>query len=148
MVWKPNVTVASVLERDGRFLLVEERTRKGRRFNQPAGHLEEGESLADASVRETLEETAHAFRPDALVGVYSWRYPETGVTYLRFAFTGPVTGHDPEQPLDKGILRAVWLTVDEIRAGRERHRSPLVMRCVEDYLAGRRYPLDLISHLG
>jgi ADP-ribose pyrophosphatase YjhB (NUDIX family) len=73
MVWKPNVTVASVLERDGRFLLVEERTRKGRRFNQPAGHLEEGESLADASVRETREETAHAFRPDALVGVYSWR---------------------------------------------------------------------------
>ncbi|MFZ5558450.1 MAG: NUDIX hydrolase [Pseudomonadota bacterium] len=148
MVWKPNVTVASVLERDGRFLLVEERTRKGRRFNQPAGHLEEGESLSGAAVRETLEETAYAFSPDALVGVYSWRYPETGITYLRFAFTGPVTGHDPAQPLDKGILRAVWLTPDEIRASHARHRSPLVMRCVEDYLAGRRYPLDLITHCG
>lgn len=147
MVWKPNVTVASVLEQGGRFLLVEERTRKGRRFNQPAGHLEEGESLPAAAVRETLEETAHAFAPEALVGVYSWRYPEGGVTYLRFAFTGPVTGHDPAQPLDKGILRAVWLTVDEIRERAERHRSPLVMRCIDDFLAGRRYPLDLIRHL-
>lgn len=147
MVWKPNVTVASVIEQGGRFLLVEERTRKGRRFNQPAGHLEEGESLPEAAVRETLEETAHAFAPDALVGVYSWRYPGTGVTYLRFAFTGPVTGHDPQQPLDKGILRAVWLTVDEIRERAERHRSPLVLRCVEDYLAGRRFPLELIHHV-
>lgn len=148
MVWKPNVTVAAVVEQDGRFLLVEERTRKGRRFNQPAGHLEPHETLMEAVARETLEETGYRFAPQWLLGVYRWHYAETGTTYLRFAFCGAVTGHEPERPLDRGIVRAAWLAPEEIRASRDRHRSPLVLRCLEDYLAGRRYPLDVLTHLG
>ena len=148
MIWKPNVTVAAVVERDGRFLLVEEETGDGIRFNQPAGHLDEGESLLQAVARETLEETAYHFVPRFLVGVYQWRRPAGDVTYLRFAFGGVVTGHEPQRPLDEGILRTWWFTGAELAARSERHRSPLVARCVEDYLAGRRYPLDLITHFG
>ncbi|NTV10269.1 MAG: NUDIX hydrolase [Zoogloea sp.] len=144
--WKPNVTVACVVEREGRFLLVEEETDDGLRFNQPAGHLDEGESLLQATVREALEETAHHFRPQFLVGIYQWPRPAGDITYLRFTFGGEVTGFDPERKLDDGIVRAVWMTPDEIRATRERHRSPLILQCVEDYLAGRRYPLELIRH--
>jgi 8-oxo-dGTP pyrophosphatase MutT (NUDIX family) len=146
MIWKPNVTVAAVVERDGRFLLVEEQTDDGVRFNQPAGHLDQGESLLQAVAREALEETAHHFVPRFLVGIYQWPRPAGDVTYLRFAFGGEVTGFDPVRPLDRGILRALWLTPGEIEACRERHRSPLVMQCVADYLAGRRYELDLIKH--
>ena len=146
MVWKPNVTVAAVVERHGRFLLVEEETGRGRLFNQPAGHLDAGESLISAVGREALEETAHAFEPTALLGIYQYRSDADGVTYLRFAFTGRITAHDPERALDHGIIRAVWLTPDEIRLEAARHRSPLVMRCVEDYLSGRRYPLELLCH--
>lgn len=145
MVWKPNVTVAAVLERDGRFLLVEEHTADGLRFNQPAGHLERGESLVEAAVRETLEETAHRFRPTALVGVYRWTVPGRDLTYLRFAFTGEVLGHEPGRALDEGIVRAVWLDPAAIDAEAARHRSPLVRRCIDDYRAGRRYPLDLLT---
>ena len=144
MIWKPNVTVAAVVERDGRFLLVEEDTGHGRRFNQPAGHLEPGESLTDAVVRETLEETAHAFKPSALLGVYQYHHPEDDVTYLRFAFTGEITAHHADRALDVGIVRAAWLAPEDIRRETARHRSPLVMRCIEDYLAGRRYPLDVL----
>lgn len=146
MIWKPNVTVAAVIERHGKFLLVEEETEDGPLFNQPAGHWEPGETLVEGVIRETREETAHAFTPQWLLGIYSWHHPLKDITYLRFAFTGEVGAHDPHQELDTGIIRAVWLTPDEIRATRERHRSPLIMQCVEDYLAGRRYPLDLISH--
>ncbi len=146
MIWKPNVTVAAVLEQDGKFLLVEEETADGIRFNQPAGHLEPDESLPQGAMRETLEESGYSFRPEWLVGIYRWRHPEKDVTYLRFAFTGPLTGHDPERPLDSGILRAAWFSLDEIRACSPRHRSPLVLRCVEDYLAGSRYPLDILTH--
>lgn len=146
MVWKPSVTVAAVLEQDGRFLLVEEETHQGLCFNQPAGHLEPAESILAGAVRETLEETAYTFRPESLVGVYRWHSDHAQTTYLRFAFTGSVTGHDPARTLDDGIVRAVWLTPEEIRASRPRHRSPLVLRCVEDYLAGRRFPLDLLVH--
>jgi ADP-ribose pyrophosphatase YjhB (NUDIX family) len=146
MIWKPNVTVAAVVERDGRFLLVEEDTDHGRRFNQPAGHLEPGESLTDAVVRETLEETAHAFKPNGLLGVYQYHHPGDDVTYLRFAFTGEITAHDPGRALDDGIVRAAWLAPEDIRRESARHRSPLVMRCIEDYLAGRRYPLDVLYH--
>lgn len=146
MVWKPSVTVAAVVEQDGRFLVVEERTGRGKRFNQPAGHLEPDESLVDAAAREALEETAYTFVPEYLVGVYRWHYAPRGTTYLRFAFGGHITGHDPLRPLDKGIVRAVWLTLHELKACAERHRSPLVLRCAEDYLAGRRYPLDLLTH--
>ena len=145
MVWKPNVTVAGVIERDGRFLLVEEDTDEGVRFNQPAGHLECNESLVDAVVREVREETRYDFRPDCLIGVYSWRHPHKDVTYLRFAFGGEIVGVDPERQLDAGIIAPRWLTPDEIRANVAQHRSPLIVRCVEDHLAGKRYPLDLLT---
>ena len=147
-VWKPNVTVAAVVERDGRFLLVEEETARGRLFNQPAGHLEPGESLLDAVAREALEETAYTFKPTALLGVYQYPSQADGVTYLRFAFAGEITGHDPARRLDEGIVRAAWLAPDEIRRDAARHRSPLVVRCVEDYLAGRRYPLEVLYDAG
>lgn len=147
-IWKPNVTVAALVERAGRFLLVEEETDDGIRFNQPAGHLDEGESLVDACAREALEETAWHFRPTALVGVYQWPRPAGDITYLRFAFAGELGEEAVGRPLDAGILRAVWLTPAEIEAARERHRSPLVWQCVADYLAGRRFPLDLIRHYG
>ena len=146
MIWKPNVTVAAVVEREGRFLLIEEETSRGRLFNQPAGHLEPGESLAEAAAREALEESAYSFRPTALVGVYQYRSAAEKVTYLRFAFAGEVTGHDPHRALDSGIVRAVWVTPDEARRERTRHRSPLVMRCIDDYLAGCRYPLSMLYH--
>jgi 8-oxo-dGTP pyrophosphatase MutT (NUDIX family) len=144
--WKPNVTVAAVIERDGRFLLVEEETDAGLRLNQPAGHLEAGESLVAAAARETLEETAHRFAPRYLVGIYQWPRPQGDITYLRFAFGGDLLGEVADAELDDGIVRALWLTPDEIRASRERHRSPLIVQCVEDWLAGRRYELDLIRH--
>ena len=145
-IWKPNVTVAAVVERDGRFLLVEEETEDGLRFNQPAGHLDRGESLVAAVAREALEETAHHFRPESLVGIYQWPRTAGDITYLRFAFAGTVTGFEPARPLDTPIVRAVWLSLDELRASRERHRSPLILQCCEDYVAGRRYPLELIRH--
>ncbi|MDB5790800.1 MAG: hydrolase [Massilia sp.] len=146
-IWKPSVTVAAIVERDGRFLLVEEETSDGICFNQPAGHLDPNESLEHAVVRETLEETAHDFTPTSLVGVYMSRYvsSRTGeeVTYFRFAFTGDL-GAAYDQPLDDGILRTVWMTYQELTACRDRHRSPLVLQCVDDYLAGKRAPLSLL----
>ena len=147
-IWKPNVTVAALMERDGQFLLVEEETTEGIRFNQPAGHLDEGESLVAACTREAMEETAHEFVPTELVGVYQWPRPQGDITYLRFAFAGKVGAHETARQLDTGILRAVWMTPAEIAACAERHRSPLVLQCVQDYLAGRRFPLDLIRHYG
>ena len=147
--WSPSVTVAAIVESEGRFLLVEEHTPEGLRLNNPAGHLDPGESPLQGVVRETLEETARAFTPDALVGVYLSRFarPATGedVTYLRFAYCGRVGEPMPGRALDTGIVRTLWLTPDELRASSDRHRSPLVLRCVEDHLAGRRYPLDLLT---
>lgn len=147
-IWTPSVTVAAVIERQGRFLLVEEETSDGVRFNQPAGHLDPLESLEQAVVRETLEETAHDFTPTALIGMYMSRYVSArtnrDVTYLRFTFAGTV-GKQHEQALDTGILRALWLTYDEIVACQATHRSPLVLRCVDDYLAGVRAPLSLLQ---
>ena len=145
-VWKPNVTVASVIERAGRFLVVEEETADGLRFNQPAGHLEAGESLVAAAARETLEESAHSFVPEYVVGSYQWPVPQGGITYLRFAFGGTVGAEEAGRTLDAGIVRAVWMTRDELHGCRERHRSPLVLQCVDDWIAGRRYALDLIRH--
>ena len=146
MIWKPNVTVAAVIERDGKFLLVEEHTSQGLLLNQPAGHLESSESLLAAAARETLEESAYTFEPQHLLGIYRWHAPASDTTYLRFAFTGRILAHDAERTLDDGIVRAVWMSPDEIRASASRHRSPLILRCVEDYLAGKRYPLELITH--
>ncbi|MGZ8256597.1 MAG: NUDIX hydrolase [Gallionella sp.] len=145
-IWKPHVTVAAIIERDGKFLLVEEETLQGVRFNQPAGHLEAHESLLDAAVRETLEESAYHFVPQHLTGIYRWHAAESNRTYLRFAFTGELAGFEENRALDTGIIRALWLSLDEIRACQARHRSPLVLRCIEDYLAGHRYPLELITH--
>ncbi len=147
-IWKPHVTVAALMERDGQFLLVEEETAEGIRFNQPAGHLDAGESLVAACTREALEETAHEFVPTELVGIYQWPRPQGDITYLRFAFAGKVGARETARQLDTGILRAVWMTPAEIAACAERHRSPLVLQCVQDYLAGRRFPLDLIRHYG
>lgn len=146
-IWKPNVTVAAVIEADGRFLLVEESIRGQLVLNQPAGHLEENESLIDAVIRETIEESAWSFSPQALCGVYLWRKPASPTTYLRATFTGEATAHDPHRRLDDGIVRAVWLTVAELHAAQERWRSPLVGRAVTDYLTGERYPLTLLKTL-
>lgn len=146
VIWKPDVTVAAVIERDGRFLLIEEETDAGLRLNQPAGHWEPHESLIAATRRETLEESAYHFTPQALVGVYRYRYAPKNMTFLRFAFCGETAGHEPDRVLDDGIVRAVWLTPDEVRTGAAHHRTPLVVRCMEDYLAGRRYPLELLTH--
>ena len=147
-VWKPNVTVAAVIERNGRFLLVEEETPEGIRINQPAGHLDPGETPVDGAIRETLEETACVFVPSALLGIYMARSASVReaapVTYLRFAFIGTVGEAEPGRPLDTGILRTHWLTADEVRARHAAHRSPLVMKCIDDYLAGQRYPLSLV----
>ncbi len=145
-VWKPAVTVAAVIERDGKFLLVEERDGPELVLNQPAGHWEDGETLQAACARETSEESAYEFMPTALVGIYRWRPPPSATTYLRFAFTGRVGERDLNRTLDAGIVRTVWLTLQEIQATQSQHRSPLVLRCVEDYVAGARFSLDLLTH--
>jgi len=144
MPWTPHITVAAVAERDGRFLVVEEEADGAVVFNQPAGHLEPGETLIDAVVREVLEETAWEFEPEGLLGVYL--YPTPTVDYLRFCFAGRATVHHPDRALDRGILRAPWLTREEI-AATGRMRSPLVLQCIDDYLAGHRYPADLVRHV-
>lgn len=147
--WKPSVTVAAIIERDGRYLLVEEHTPEGLKLNNPAGHLDPGESPQQGVEREALEETACVFTPDRLVGVYLSRFqrPASGedVTYVRFAFGGTVGEPDPTRALDDGIVRTLWMTLEEVRASRERHRSGLVLRCIEDHAAGRRLPLDAIT---
>ena len=150
--WNPSVTVAAVIERvvegESRFLLVEEDTAEGLKLNNPAGHLEEGESPEQGVRREVLEETTCVFSPQCLVGVYLSRFqrPATGedVTYLRLAYGGTVGEPDPTRRLDEGIVRALWMSLPELRASRERHRSALVLTCIEDYLAGRRHPLSLV----
>ena len=146
MILKPTITVAAVVEQDGKFLLVEEHTDEGAVLNQPAGHLEADETLLEGVVRETLEETAYHFQPEFLLGVYRWRSPGSLITYLRFAFTGRTVGFDGQRKLDQEIIRTVWMSEAEIREQAHRHRSPLVLRCVQDYLAGRRYPLDILIH--
>ncbi len=151
--WKPSVTVAAIIERGGRFLLVEEHTQDGLRLNNPAGHLDPGESTIQACARETLEETAFHFKPDALVGIYMSRFERQvagqdkalDITYMRFAFCGTLGDEVIGQALDEGIVRTLWLSPDEIRACVPVHRSPLLLTCMEDYLAGKRYPLDILT---
>ena len=148
MRWKPNVTVAALIQReDGRYLIVEEDTVDGRRFNQPAGHLEKGESLLEAVKREVLEETGYEFEPQGLVGIYLADQVSSEVTYLRFSFFGKALQHRPDLPLDKGIVAALWLTAEEISSCAERHRSPLVMRSLQDWQAGARFPLEVLHRV-
>lgn len=147
--WKPNVTVAAIVQRQERFLLVEEHTRDGLRLNTPAGHLDPAETPLQACVREVLEEAAYDFTPTALVGVYMNRFVRTrtgsDITYLRFAFTGDLGQHHAGQLLDEGIVRTVWLTYEELRASADLHRSPVVLQSIDDYLAGRRFDLNLVQ---
>ncbi len=150
--WKPSATVAAIIEHQGKFLLVEEHTPEGLRLNNPAGHLDEGESLVDGCAREALEETMHAFTPTHLLGVYLSRFQRQAsadqaledITYLRFAFCGTLGALQAGRSLDTGIVRTLWLSPQEVRDSVERHRSPLILLCMEDYLRGQRYPLSLI----
>ena len=144
---RPVTTVATIVVHDGAFLLVEEETRDGVRFNQPAGHLEAGETLVAAATRETLEETGYHVVPTALIGIYRWQAPVTGATFIRFAFAADLLSHEPHRTLDEGILRAFWLSYDDLVASRDQHRSPLVLRCVDDFRAGVRRPLDFVTEL-
>jgi len=147
MTWKPNTTVAAIVEQNGQFLLVEEDTADGVRINQPAGHLEQDETLLEAVIRETFEESAYRFTPEALLGVYHWQRPARDITYLRFAYIGSVSHQDPLQKLDDGIIRTVWMTLEEVRANSAILRSPQVLTCIEHYLAGQRFPLNVVTHI-
>ncbi|MSP86191.1 MAG: NUDIX hydrolase [Methylotenera sp.] len=147
MQWMPHATVAAIVEDQGKFLLVEEMTERGNRFNQPAGHLEDNEKLIDAVIRETLEETAYSFKPESLLGVYHWKHEHNDTTYLRFAYIGSVSNYQPNLALDEGIVRTVWMTVEEMRRNALRMRSPQVLKCVEDYLTGQQFPLSVVTHL-
>jgi 8-oxo-dGTP pyrophosphatase MutT (NUDIX family) len=145
MSWKPDITVAAIVETDGRFLIVEERINGQRVFNQPAGHVEHREDFLAAVVRETLEETAWHFQPEWLLGVYSWRAPTGGRSTLRFAYTGRVLRHEPQRHLDTPVIAAHWLTRAELLDPARQLRTPLVLNCIDDYLAGRRLPLTAIN---
>ena len=145
MRWKPNVTVAAIVERDQKFLLVEENADNHIVFNQPAGHLEKDESLIGAVKREVLEETAWEFIPRAIVGFYMYPDQHSDITYLRLCFSGTCENHHPEQALDDGIIQAVWLNKEEIKENEDKMRSPMVTQCIDDYLSGKKYPLDLIN---
>jgi 8-oxo-dGTP pyrophosphatase MutT (NUDIX family) len=147
MPLKSRITVAAVLEQDGRFLMVEELIDGRSLLNQPAGHLEDAESVAAAVVREVREETAWEFDPQALVGIYRWRQVDSGDTFFRFCFTGRLLRHHAGQALDPDITRTLWLTAGQLAGAAGRHRSPLVSRCLGDYLKGCRYPLDILSDL-
>ncbi len=146
-IWKPHTTVAAMIEKEHRFLLVEERILGKQVYNQPAGHLEPGESLLQAVIRETQEETARDFTPEYISGIYRWDQPETKRCFIRVTFAGQCDNHQADRMLDDGIIQALWLTRDEISARAEKLRSPMVLRCIDDYLAGKRYPLELITDI-
>lgn len=145
--WRPRVTVACVVADGDRYLMVEEEVRGHLAYNQPAGHLDDGESLAVAAVRETLEETGWTVELQHLIGMHQWRSPEHGETVLRFSFAARAISHDPLRPLDTGIHRALWLTRSEIAALGDRLRSPLVLMSIDAWLGGQRLPLDTLQYV-
>ena len=150
--WNPSVTVAAIVEKNGLYLLIEEHTQEGLRLNNPAGHLDPGESLIEACARECLEETAHPFQPKQLVGIYQSRFhraakdghPAEEITYVRFAFTGVLGEHEVNRALDDGIVRTLWMSIEEMQATQSRHRSRLLLRCAQDHARGQRFPLDTV----
>ena len=145
MQWKPNVVVAAIIRQDDRYLLVEEHTEEGNIvLNQPAGHLEQDETLIDAVKREVLEETAWQFQPESLTGVYLRTDPASGITYLRFCFFGSCSHHDDQRALDTDIIRTLWMDCDQMEAASDRMRSPLVIQCLRDYLSGQSYPIEML----
>ena len=146
-IWKPHVTVAAIAEQNGKFLIVEEDVDGQMVYNQPAGHLDAGETLIEAVIRETLEEAAWTFQPEALVGIHLWQHPWNAESYLRFSFCGTCLDHDSEQALDQGIEQAVWLSRNELANNLQRLRSPMVLRSIDDYLDGRRYSLDILDFI-
>lgn len=147
MIWTPHVTVAAVIEDRDKFLLVQEQVAGESVYNQPAGHLEDGESLTKAVIRETLEETAWHIQAESIIGIYQWRHPDTPDTFLRITFAGSCLYHEPERPLDGDIERVLWLPAEEIRRRSDRLRSPMVMRAIDDYLAGVSWPLSLLAEI-
>ncbi|MFV9614858.1 MAG: NUDIX hydrolase [Gammaproteobacteria bacterium] len=147
MVWKPHATVAAIIERDNKFLMVEELIQGEQVINQPAGHLDPDESLVEAAIRETQEETAWQFIPEAITGIYLWKHPDNGESFLRVAFCGSCKNHNVSQALDDGIQAAVWKTRDELMQQQQKLRSPMVINCIDDYLAGKRFPMDLLITL-
>ena len=147
MIWKPHLTVAAVIENAGRFLMVRERIAGQSVYNQPAGHLEDNETVIDAVVRETLEETAWHIKADAILGIYRWRHPDNQETFIRVSFRGRALYHDPALELDSCIERTLWLTAEEVRQQQDRLRSPMVLRSIEDYLSGNSWPLDLWTEI-
>ena len=147
MVWKPHTTVAAIIEHDNKFLMVEELVQGEQVINQPAGHLDPDESLIDAVIRETHEETAWQFIPEAITGIYLWKHPGNGESFLRIAFCGSCKNHNVSQALDEGIQATVWKTRDELIQQQHKLRSPMVINCIDDYLAGRRFPMDILINL-
>jgi len=146
-VWKPHATVAAIIERDNRFLMVEETSSGKTVYNQPAGHLDPNESLVEAAIRETWEETAWRFTPQYISGIYRWEQPDTNRCFLRVAFVGSCNNHDKDQALDDGIIQALWLSREALVEKSSQLRSPLVLRCIDDYLQGKKYPLELLTDI-
>lgn len=146
-VWKPHATVAAIIERDSKFLMVEEISGGKTVYNQPAGHLDPDESIINAAIRETREETAWRFTPEYITGIYRWDQPDTERCFLRIAFAGSCDDHKKDQPLDDGIIQAIWLSREELAIQADKLRSPMVLRCIDDYLAGKKYPLNLLTDI-
>ncbi len=147
MTWKPHATVAAIIERDNEFLMVEEMIKGERVFNQPAGHLDPDEGLIDAVIRETQEESGWRFIPEAVTGIYLWKHPDNGKTFLRVAVCGSCDNHDAQQALDDGIIQAIWKSREDLVQPTCKLRSPMVINCIDDYLAGKRYPLDMLINV-